>query len=184
MAQEEIIPPSPSPSSDDKHDGLTKPNYKIINNLPEQEFWNLVSLRLNTPLSKQNQIAEAKIPPDITQRELWTEEHLIEEIFLRLALTKQVIKHDANCGITVYKYYNQALILRKWIPVAKRPSVPKFVVNTSDLTVRLVAELKSLDDDGAQYILKEAVGKIFENIDERQYHLSIARNLEVDLKKP
>jgi hypothetical protein len=187
MAQEAIIPPP----SDDKHDGLTSPNYKIINNLPENEFWDLVSLRLNTAISK-NQIAEG-ILPDITTRELWTEERLIEEIFLKLALTKQIIKHHHidegnndvtipnHCyGFTTYKYYNQARILRQWIPISK--PAPKFVVDASDLTIRLIIELKALGEDGAQYVLKEAVGRIFENIGARQYHLSIARNLEVVLK--
>jgi hypothetical protein len=38
--------------------------------------------------------------------------------------------HNAK-NITVYKYYHQALALRKWIPIAK--PAPEFVVNISDL---------------------------------------------------
>jgi hypothetical protein len=211
MAQEEVIsqPPPPSqpqeqqppqqeqtPKKPNHHDHNNQHLIRKIINLPEKEFWKLVSVRLNTPLSK-NQITEGKILPDITERELWTEEYLVEEIFLRLALTKQIIKHHhievdgsttakeaiANCcyGFTTYKYYNQARILRQWIPRA-RPA-PKFIIDASDLTIRLIIELKSLGEDGAQqYVLKEAVGRIFENIGARQYHLSIARNLEVVLK--
>jgi hypothetical protein len=85
--------------------------------------------------------------------------------------------HDDK-SITVYKYYQQALSLRKWIPIA-RPA-PEFVVNISDLSARIVAELKILDD--SQIVLKQAVGRIFENIDTCQYHLSIAQFLEVVLK--
>jgi hypothetical protein len=51
----------------------------------------------------------------------------------------------------------------------------------SDLTTRIIAELRSLDDP--QDVLKQAVGRIFENIDSRQYHLSIARKLKVRLDK-
>jgi hypothetical protein len=107
----------------------------------------------------------------------WTTECLIDELFLRLASTKQTILYNDK-SIAVYKYYHQALALRKWIPIAK--PAPEFVVNISELSVRLIAELKILDDP--QIILKQAVGRIFENIDARQYHLSIAQFLEVVLK--
>ena len=77
--------------------------------------------------------------------------------------------------------YLQVFRLRRWIPIAK--PAPKFIVNMSDLIpTRIIAELKALDKDGSQYVLKQAVGRVFENIDFRQYHLSIARNLEVVLK--
>jgi hypothetical protein len=104
---------------------------------------------------------------------------LIDELFLQLATTKSLVSHNGRCGITVRKYYNQALALCKWIPIA-RPA-PKFVVDISDLSARIVAELKVLNDP--QIVLKQAVGRIFENIDSRQYHLSIASKLKVRLSK-
>ena len=107
----------------------------------------------------------------------WTTECLIDELFLQLASTKQTISYTGK-SITVHKYYREALELRKWIPIAK--PVPEFVVNICDLNARMVAELMILDD--LQIILKQAVGRIFENIDARQYHLSIAQFLEVVLK--
>jgi hypothetical protein len=58
--------------------------------------------------------------------------------------------------------------------------VPVFVVNVSDLSARIVTKLKILDDP--QIVLKQAVGRIFENIDFRQYHLSIGKVLEVVLE--
>jgi hypothetical protein len=113
----------------------------------------------------------------------WTEECLIEEIFLRLAGTKEIVNHHNGKCVTIHKYYNQAFRLRYWIPVAKKPAPEtEFIVNMQDLTTRIIAELKALDKDGSQYVLKQAVGGIFENINFRQYHLSIARNLEVVLK--
>lgn len=112
-------------------------------------------------------------------QEYWTEGCLIEEIFLQLAGTKEIVDHNGK-RVTIYKYYNQAFRLRRWIPVA-RPA-PEFIVNMSDLATKIVAGLRALDKDGSQYLLKQAVGRIFENIDVRQYHLSIARKLEVILK--
>jgi len=108
----------------------------------------------------------------------WTEERLIDKLFLRLAETKQTITHNGK-NITIHKYYSQALRLRKWIPIAK--PLPEFVVNMSDLTAKIIADLKILDD--SQTVLKLAAGRIFENIDSRQYHLSIARKLKVRLYK-
>jgi hypothetical protein len=104
---------------------------------------------------------------------------LQDHLFLELATTKSIVSHNGTCGITVHKYYNQALALRKWI-LFSRP-VPAFVVEKSDLSTRVVAELMVLQD--SQIVLKQAVGLIFENIDECEYHMSIARFLEVVLQK-
>jgi hypothetical protein len=50
----------------------------------------------------------------------------------------------------------------------------------SDLSARVIAELKTLENP--QIVLKQAVGRIFQNIDELYYHMAIARALEVVLK--
>jgi hypothetical protein len=154
--------------------------------LPEEQFWDLVDIRLNRPkelriirqLGQEDQVViiDANDKSSIVER--WSEECLIDELFLQLATTKSVVSHNGRCRIIVHKYYNQALALRKYIPIAK--PVPKFVVNISDLSTRVIAELKILDD--AQIVLKQAVGRIFENTDPIEYHMSIAKALEVDLQ--
>jgi hypothetical protein len=112
------------------------------------------------------------------EREYWTEECLIDETFLQLAATKAIVK-NGDKRISIYKYYNQAFRLRNWITIAK--PTPEFIINISDLTPRVIAELKALDKKGAEYVLNKVVGRLFENIDFRQYHLSIARKLKVRL---
>jgi hypothetical protein len=156
--------------------------------LSEEKFWDLIDTRLNRPKGLrrlQGQlllgqdyaiIIDANDKPSIVER--WTALCLQEHLFLELATTKNIVSHNGKCGITVHKYYNQALALRKWILLA-RP-VPKFVVDISDLSARTIAELKVLNDP--QTVLKQAVGRIFENIDACEYHLSIAQFLEVVLK--
>ena len=155
----------------------------IILRLPEHDFWDLIDTRLNRPKGLRRLpgqeyviIIDANGKPSVVER--WSELCLQEHLFLELATTKSVVSHNGRCGIIVHKYYNQALALRKWIPIA-RP-VPEFVVNMSDLSSRVIAELKVLND--AQTVLKQAVGRVFENIDSVQYHLSIAILLEVVLK--
>jgi hypothetical protein len=116
--------------------------------------------------------------------EYWTEEYLIDKIFWELAGTNRTAIAQNPFSrkymtVTEYKYYNQARELRKYIPVAM--PIPRFKIYLSDLSTRLVAELRCLKNP--EYVLKEAVGRIFENIDERQYHQSIARKLKVELVK-
>jgi hypothetical protein len=116
----------------------------------------------------------------------WTIECTVDELFLCLARTRRIItdckkEDDANNRIIHFrKYYHQARMLMKRIPIAK--PTPEFIVNISDLTVRIIAELKALDKEGSKYVLRQAVGRIFENIDSKKYHLSIAQKLKVVLK--
>ena len=155
--------------------------------LSENDFLDLVDIRLNRPKGFRRitnvlgeeyiEIIDANDKPSIVER--FAESALVDELAFQLATTKRIVSHKARCGIIVHKYYDQAFVLQKWITIA-RP-VAKFVVHLSDLSTKLVAELLCIKDP--QYVLKESVGRIFENIDERQYHQSIARNLKVELVK-
>ena len=101
-------------------------NTAIINQmlrLPEEEFWRLVSIRLNVPLSKANQ----KELGD-EHREYWSWNYLVEEIFLQITSLKVLVTYNGK-QISIYKYYNQALRLKRWIPIAKPPV--EFVMNAS-----------------------------------------------------
>ena len=154
--------------------------------LPEKKFWDLIDIRLNRPKGLRRFtnilgqeyviVVDANDTRSIVER--WSALRLEEQLFLELATTKLIVSHNRTCGITVHKYYNQALALREWIPIA-RPA-PAFVVNMHDLSTRVIAELNVLDD--GQIVLKQAVGRIFENIDECEYHMAIARALEVVLE--
>jgi hypothetical protein len=155
----------------------------LISDLSEHKFWDLVDIRLNRPEGLRRlpgqeylEIIDANGKSSVVER--WTEECLIDVLFLELATTKSLVSHNGGCGIIIHKYYNQAFELYKWIPIARPP--PAFVVDSSDLSTRVVAELKVLDSP--QIILKQAVGRIFENIDAFEYHIRIARFLEVVLK--
>src|SRR6266487_5863229 len=112
--------------------------------LPESEFWRLVSLRLNIPSLSLSRDHVEVVPTIIEEkgREHWTENFLFEEVLLKLASTKILVRHDNDMTyVSVYKYYNQALRLRNWIPISK--PVPEFIVNISDLNTRIITELKA-----------------------------------------
>jgi hypothetical protein len=114
------------------------------------------------------------------QKEYWTTECLIDQLFLNLCSSRQTITNDSGRTITIRKYYTQARELMKWIPIARLPS-NEFVINISDIISAIREEIESLANSPKtlQYILTQAVGRIFENLDFEYYHLSIARNLRV-----
>jgi hypothetical protein len=165
-------------SSDDlcKEDGK---HNQIISNyilyLNETDFWNLINKRLSFRTSA-NEIERVRNTSNI---EFWTIAHLTDELFLQLAKTKVIIIYNGK-KISLYKYYHQALRMWKWIAISKPKA--KFIVNISNLTPRIYCELKSLDKYTAQYVLKESVKRIFENIDFKFYHEHIENNMEVVLE--
>jgi hypothetical protein len=110
--------------------------------------------------------------------EEWTTECFVDRVFLELVQVQETV-NNKDKEIHVRKYYRQARDLFKWIPIAK-PS-PAFIIYISDLTPQLKAQIEQLitSPDNLRYILTQAVGRIFENLDFEYYHLSIARNLHV-----
>jgi hypothetical protein len=114
------------------------------------------------------------------EEEKWTIERIVDELFLNLVSTTVIVTIEENGrSIPVRKYYRQARELMKWIPIA-RPS-PEFIINICDLTPRVREEIQSIIAyrKTMQYVITQAVGRIFENLDFEYYHLSIARNLRV-----
>jgi hypothetical protein len=114
--------------------------------------------------------------------EFWTIECLVDKLFLRLAEVKENVNNNGK-EIHVRKYYRQARELFKWIPIAK-PS-PPFIICISDLTPRLKEELEHLitAPESLGYVLNQAVGRIFENLDSERYHMITARKLLVGFER-
>lgn len=141
-------------------------------------FGELVKERVNTPLTLNHPASV------VSNREYWSTDFLIQELFLKLAETKQTIIVDYS-GLQqlqqqqaiVSKYYRQAERLKYRIPI--EDPKPEFIIELGDLDDRLIAELQTIDNP--EYVLSQAVGRIFENIDSRYYHLSIAKLLKVRL---
>ena len=105
---------------------------------------------------------------------------LIDELALHLAQVREQIAKENGEKITVRKYYHQAKSLMRLIPIARPP--PVFIISNSDLTPRLRIEIESIRDSPItlRYVLTQSIGRIFENLDFRYYHLSLARNLRIN----
>ena len=74
-----------------------------------------------------------------------------------------------------YHYLNLGLFLRK--------DAPPFKISLSHLSQEMVYELSQLDKKDRKFVLKQAIGQIFEDINFDLYHDSISANLEVVLTK-
>ena len=115
-------------------------------------------------------------------RDEWTREYFVDQLFLCLvSVTEQITNSDGE-KLFVKKYYRRARHILKVIPILRPP--PLYIINISDLAQRLVEEFKEVSDYKTRsYVLIQAVGRIFENLDFEYYHLSIARNLRVGFEK-
>lgn len=115
-------------------------------------------------------------------KEEWTIECLVDQLFLSLAGTKECVTNGKDETLHVKKYYRRAREIIKSISIWRPP--PIFIINISDLPKRIIKEFEAVTDDKTRaYVLTQAVGRIFENLDFEHYHLSIARNLCVGFEK-
>jgi len=131
----------------------------------------------------------AEIRKVISKEDIWTLGYLIDRlkqqlgrVVLAVNTTKEISEREQKERVIFgdRKYYNQAFNLLR---IGAFKPVPFFIINLSDLTERLRKELSDLDKQARQYVLKQAVGRIFEDINFDLFHNSIARVLKVKFEK-
>ena len=118
----------------------------------------------------------------------WTTECLVDEFFLNLCKTKEEITIDRGIFVdgqrtvktlTVRKYYRRARFdVLKWIQRGVRLT-PDFIINVSDLAPKLIQEIECIADTPTtlHYVLTQAVGRIFENLDFESYHFMVGSGI-------
>jgi hypothetical protein len=107
------------------------------------------------------------------KEESWTTQRLVDELYYCL------IDFRDNANENLRKYEDQAGYFIYRIPIYK--PTPSFLISKKDLTVRLIQELESLDQNSRKKVLKDAADRIFEGIDKRYYLLSVRNLLNVEL---
>jgi hypothetical protein len=110
----------------------------------------------------------------------WLTSYLIDHLSQHLATYTEVKTNSEDETIHVCIYYDQALQMLK---IGSYDPVPPYVINFSHLTPRLQTELDQLHDLDFTYVLKQAVSRIFEDINLELYHNSISRALRVVLQR-
>jgi hypothetical protein len=142
-------------------------------------------------------------PKAQAQVELWSLEYLIDEVYLSLMNCKKVfciinsnhklslfsdpnrieenIRCNSGTGILRRKYVEQAKY--KLYRMSLFKPAPDFVVSLRDLDNRVKEELLKEDEITRKLILREAVERIYELVDSRNYLLSAKAHLKVRLEK-
>lgn len=100
--------------------------------------------------------------------ELWTMDFVIQ------SLKHELATFEVN---GTRPYYKQAQYLIYKIPVYK--PTPKYKISWGHLSQRMKQELESLDKITLKFVLRQGVGRIFEDIDCSYYHTSVSKLLEV-----
>jgi len=112
---------------------------------------------------------------DVTNNPIsWTTDRLVEELYLNL----MSIRRDKTARV----YQGQAEHLIYRIPIHK--PTPYFIVELSHLSYKVKKELHDLDDKSLDRVMKEAIGRIFENINERYFLLNVKKLLKWEIVKP
>lgn len=115
----------------------------------------------------------------------WKDSYLIDRLKQHLSTIERPMTDDDiedyknNRFFDARKYYDQA---HKSLIFGALKPVPRFLVHLSDLSKKLINELCELDKESREYVIKQAVGRIFEDINCDLYHDSISKVLKVELR--
>jgi hypothetical protein len=115
-----------------------------------------------------------------TSDALWLTSYLIDHLKQHLATYTESITNNEGETAEVRIYCDQALRLLK---IGGYNPVPPYIIQFSHLTSRLQTELNQLDGIDRIYVLKQAVSRLFEDINIGIYHNSVSRVLRVVLQR-
>ena len=122
-------------------------------------------------------IKEQNIVDDSSSRKTrYTISATIDEIKKVLASVRSNDDEDIDDRL----YYYQAYDFQK-LGLYKREDIPAFKVKLSHLPQDIIYELSTFDESTRRFVLKQAVSRIFEDINFDLFHDSISANLEVVL---
>lgn len=114
-------------------------------------------------------------------RNRYTISATIDEIKKVLASVKSTTTDlEEEKNIDERLYYYQAYDFQK-LGLYKPEDVPTFKIKLKDLPNDIIYELSTFDESTRRFVLKQAVSRIFEDINFDLYHNSISNRLEVVL---
>lgn len=114
---------------------------------------------------------------------VWSMEFQIDKLKQYLAMNAKIILNHKTGQITeLRKYYLQVFDMQK-IGALDRSMVKPFVIHLSDLPKKMIIELIDLNEKNRTYVLIQAVGRLFEDVNYQLYHNSISRILSIRLEK-
>jgi hypothetical protein len=115
-----------------------------------------------------------------TSDEVWFTSYLIDHLKQYLATYTEVITNNEGESTVVRPYCDQAFRLLK---IGRYNPPQPYIIKFSHLTSRLRTELNQLDGIDRIYVLKQAVSRIFEDVNIGIYHNSVSHVLRVVLQR-
>lgn len=110
----------------------------------------------------------------------WTLEFLIDELKQHLAKVIDPVANSVNQQqFDIRKYYHRA---HHYLKASAFQPIPPFVIDLEDLSPRIIRELYQVDRDDCVYILRQAVGRIIEDVNSKIYHNCISKILTVKIQ--
>lgn len=120
-------------------------------------------------VNKENQELQQKIFDTFVE---WTTWKLLDELYLSLMSVREKDRE----GISRRKYEEQARYRIYWMAI---PHHTAFTINLKDLDERVKRELAKRHKELRDFIIKQAVEKIFEQVDSSHFLLSAKQYLKV-----
>jgi len=120
------------------------------------------------------------VTSEITIDLFWSTNCVIDILKQHLATIVYEITNSDGKTVEGRKYYDQTEYLQHRIAVYK--PTPIFKIYLSDLSPEIVKELHNLDIQTRQFVIKQAVGRIFEDLNPELYHNSISSVLKVGMQ--
>jgi hypothetical protein len=110
----------------------------------------------------------------------WLTSYIIDRLKQHLANVRYTLINDKLGTAEGRKYYDQAYRMQN---IGAFKPTPSFIIHLSDLTPKLKKEISELDNQTRGYVLRQAVGRIFEDLNPKLYHDSISKVLVVKLEE-
>jgi hypothetical protein len=140
---------------------------------------------MTTSVTQQDKSFQASFKADSNQgaafskresKEVWTIEYTVDRLFFEMLEIKDEAEgwNDYPHKGQKTKYYDRGTDA---IKMATGRPPPIFVINISDLTRRLKLELDGLDIDTRDYVVRQAIERICENMNSKLYHLTLKKSL-------
>jgi hypothetical protein len=165
-------------------------------NEPDKSTLYHIKLSSQSDFHGQSIILLRKRLQEIDSSPAWSLEAIIDELFIsmmsfkvrfcimnghrktnmmsdpkRLQWARECNRCNDGNGVLRRLYEEQARYKMRRIPIFRPP--PVFVVYLKHLDDRLKQELSSLDRENRDFVMKEAISRLFEHIDSRCYLLSV-----------
>ena len=115
-----------------------------------------------------------------SRRTRYTISATIEEIKKVVASVRSNDYNNDDNYIDDRIYYYQAYDFQK-LGLYEREDAPAFKIKLSHLPEDIIYELSTFDESTRRFVLKQAISRIFEDINYDLYHDSISSRLEVSL---